>query len=148
MNLPKKRMDITEFKNGIKVINDAYNASFEAMKASLKVLGEFKDRRKIAVLGDMFELGEFSEELHRKVGKEVYKNKIDILIGSGENIKHTIEEAKKEMNPENIYYLENKENIIDLLEKIVKPKDVILFKASNGMKFYELAERVVNLWKK
>ena len=52
------------------------------------------------------------------------------------------------MNPENIYYLENKENIIDLLEKIAKPKDVILFKASNGMKFYELAERVVNLWKK
>src|SRR5699024_1753245 len=80
--LTQKRMDITELKNGIKVINDAYNASFEAMKASLKVLGEFKDRRKIAVLGDMFELGEFSEELHRKVGKEVYKNKIDILIGS------------------------------------------------------------------
>ena len=146
--LTQKRMDITELKNGIKVINDAYNASFEAMKASLKVLGEFKDRRKIAILGDMFELGEFSEELHRKVGKEVYKNKIDILIGSGENIKHTIEEAKKEMNPENIYYFENKENIIDLLEKIAKPKDVILFKASNGMKFYELAERVVNLWEK
>ncbi len=146
--LTQKRMDITELKSGIKVINDAYNASFESMRASLKVLGEIKNARKIAVLGDMFELGKFSEELHRKVGEEVYKNKIDILIGSGENIKYTIEEAKKEMNPENIYYLENKKNIINLLEKIVEPGDVILFKASNGMKFYELAERVVNLWKK
>ena len=70
--LTKKRMDIVELKNGIKIINDAYNASLESMAASLKVLSEFKER-KIAVLGDMFELGDFSEELHKKVGKEVVK---------------------------------------------------------------------------
>ena len=64
--LTKKRMDITELENGVKVINDAYNASLESMKASLGVLSEFKENRKIAILGDMFELGKYSKELHKK----------------------------------------------------------------------------------
>ena len=60
--LTKKRMDIIELQNGVKIINDAYNASLESMKASLKVLSEFKKNRKIAVLGDMFELGDFAKK--------------------------------------------------------------------------------------
>ena len=146
--LTQKRMDIYDLKDNIKVINDAYNASFESMKASLKVLAEYKDHRKIAVLGDMFELGDFAKELHENVGKEVAKNKIDILIASGENSKYIVEKAKEGLKSENIYYLEDKEKIEELLLKIVKPNDVILFKASNGMQFYKLAEKVVELWKK
>ena len=144
--LTKKRMDIIELKNGVKIINDAYNASLESMKASLKVLSEFKGNRKIAVLGDMFELGDFAKELHKKVGEEVAKNKIDILIASGENSKYMAEGAKKELGEENVYYLENKEDIESLLQKIVKSGDVILFKASNGMRYYKIAERMVELW--
>ncbi len=146
--LTNKRMEITKVKDEIQIINDAYNASYESMKASLKVLSKFDNKRKIAVLGDMFELGEYSKELHEKVGEEVTNNNIDILICSGENSKYIIEKAKERMNIENIYYLKEKEEIISLLEKIVKKEDVILFKASNGMKFYELAERVINLWEK
>ena len=142
--LTKKRMDITTLKNGVKIINDAYNASFESMKASLKVLSEFKENRKIAVLGDMFELGDFSKELHEKVGHEVVENKIDILICNGRNSKNIVEQAKKDgMNEDKIYYFENKKEILETLEKIAKPGDIILFKASNGMKFYELAEEMV-----
>ena len=142
--LTKKRMDITTLKSGVKIINDAYNASFESMKASLKVLSEFKENRKIAVLGDMFELGDFSKELHEKVGHEVVKNKIDILICNGENSKNIVEQAKKDgMNKDKIYYFDNKNEILKTLEKIAKPGDIILFKASNGMKFYELAEEIV-----
>ena len=146
--LTKKRMDIIELKNGVKIINDAYNASLESMKASLKVLSEFKENRKIVVLGDMFELGDFAKELHEKVGEEVVKNKIDILIASGENAKYITEVAKKGMQEENVYYLENKEDIESLLQKIVKSGDVILFKASNGMQFYKIAERMVELWER
>ena len=145
--LTKKRMDIIEFKNGIKIINDAYNASLESMKASLRVLSEYKER-KIAVLGDMFELGEFSEELHKKVGEEVVKNKIDILIACGENAEYIADVEKEKMDKENIYYLENKEEIEPLLQQIVKNNDVILFKASNGMGFYKIVERLVESWKK
>ena len=145
--LTKKRMDIVELKNSIKIINDAYNASLESMTASLKVLSEFKER-KIAVLGDMFELGDFSEELHKKVGKEVVKNNIDILIACGENARYIADVAREKMDKENVYILRKTEEIKPLLEKIVKNNDVILFKASNGMKFYEIAEEVIDLWKK
>ncbi len=146
--LTKKRMDIYDLKNNIKIINDAYNASLESMRAALKVLSEFKENRKIAVLGDMFELGDFSTDLHKKVGEEVAKNKIDILIASGEYSKNIVEEAKKGLKEENIYYVQDSKKIVELLKEIVKPGDVILFKASNGMRFYKIAEGLVELWKK
>ena len=146
--LTNKRMDITELENGIKIINDAYNASYESMKASLKVLSEYKENRKIAVLGDMFELGDFSKELHEKVGEEVIKNNIDILICTGENARFIVKKAKERMNSKDIYYVDTKDKIEDLIKEKAENGDVILFKASNGMKFYELAERMINLWKK
>lgn len=142
--LTKKRMDITE-KNGIKIINDAYNASLESMKASLEYISTLNNKRKIAVLGDMFELGDYAKELHQEVGKQVYKNNIDILICSGENSKYIIKQAEEEgMNKENIYYFENKEDIIKKIKELVKQDDVILVKASNGMKYYELPEKIIN----
>jgi len=141
--LTKKRMDIKELSNGIKIINDAYNASFESMRATLEYLSEFKENRKIAVLGDMFELGEYAEELHKKVGKEVAKNKVDILICNGQNAKHIATQARQDgMDESKIYIVENKEEILSLLKKISTNGDIILFKASNGMKFFELANTV------
>ena len=147
VELTKKRMDIKEI-NGIKVINDAYNASPEAMKASLNYLSSFKNNRKIAVLGDMFELGEYAEKLHRLVGEEVYKNNIDILVCTGENAKLIADEALKcGMKKENIYYFEDEGNVLEFLKNEVKFGDVVLFKASNGMKFYELADRFIDMLK-
>ena len=115
--LTKKRMDILELKNGVTIINDTYNASFESMKASLEYLKGLNAKRKIAVLGDMFELGEYSKELHEKVGVEVYKNNIDILICNGENAKNIIKSAEKcGMNKENIYYFEEKKQVQEFVE--------------------------------
>ena len=143
--LTKKRMDITELKNGVTIINDSYNASFESMQASLKYLGALKNSRKVAVLGDMFELGEFSKELHEKVGKEVAKNNIDILICSGENAKYIVDTALKNgMNKENVFYFEVKEKIKEFVKQNWKSGDVILFKASNGMKFFEIVENLLS----
>lgn len=139
--LTKKRMDITELKNGIKIINDAYNASLESMKASLKYLSKFKENRKIAVLGDMLELGEYSQKLHEQVGEEVYQNKIDILMCSGENAKYIVKKAQ-EVGMKNIYYFETKEEITNKLKEIAKSGDIILFKASNGMRFFDIAENI------
>ena len=141
--LTKKRMDIQETKNGIKIINDAYNASLESMEASLNYLGEFKNFRKIAVLGDMLELGEYSKKLHEQVGKIVHDNKIDLLICSGEMAKDIESQAKKEGMAENqVYYFKTKKEILKKLKEIQKTGDVILFKASNRMKFFELAEEM------
>ncbi len=141
--LTQKRMDINQLENGIKVINDAYNASLESMKASLKYLSKFENCRKIAVLGDMFELGDYSKELHKKVGEEVANNKIDLLICNGENSKYISSEAEEHgMQKENIYQLESKEKILELLKNILISGDIVLFKASNGMKFFELVNEI------
>lgn len=141
--LTKKRMDIETLENGAKIINDSYNASFESMSASLKYLSEFKQNRKIAVLGDMFELGEFSKELHLKVGEEVANNKIDILICSGENARYIVDGAKNsKMNEKKIFYFENKNDIIKFLKEKINITDIVLFKASNGMRFFDLVEEL------
>mgnify|MGYP004614277983 FL=1 len=139
--LTKKRMDIKKLENGAIIINDAYNASFESMKVSLEFLANHTGERKIAVLGDMFELGEYSEELHRKVGKEVVKNNIDMLICAGENAKYIIEEAKKSGKIET-YFMHNNEEIVEKLSQELRNGDVVLVKASNGMKFFEICQKV------
>lgn len=139
--LTKKRMDIKKLENGAIIINDAYNASFESMKVSLEFLANHTGERKIAVLGDMFELGEYSEELHRKVGKEVVKNNIDMLICAGENAKYIIEEAKKNSKIET-YFMHNNEEIVEKLSQELRNGDIVLVKASNGMKFFEICQKV------
>lgn len=139
--LTQKRMDIRKLENGAILINDSYNASYESMKASLEVLAKHTGTRKIAVLGDMFELGEYSEELHRKVGKEVAKKGIDILICAGENSKYIIEEAKKNKKIQT-YFINNNEQIVEKLSQEIKNGDVILVKASNAMKFFEICQKL------
>lgn len=143
-DLTKKRMDITKIKENITIINDCYNANYDSMKAALEYLGKIENKRKIAVLGDMLELGKYSKELHEKVGKEVIKNKIDILIVVGKEAKYIANIAKTEMSKENIIECESNEETAKILNKIKKENDCILFKASNGMKFGEIIEKIQN----
>ena len=140
--LTKKRMDIRQLENGAILINDSYNASYESMKASIEYLATHTGERKIAVLGDMFELGEYSIELHRKVGEEVAKNNIDILLCAGENSKYIIEGAKKINKDINAELFKEKEEITTKLSNEIKRGDVILVKASNGMKFFEICQKL------
>ena len=138
LKLTKKRMEVVE-KNSVKYINDAYNASYESMKYALEYLSKTSGKRKIAVLGDMFELGEYAEELHRKVGKEIERNNIDILITAGEFSRYIDEEAK---NVKEKIHLKDKNEVVQKLKEIQIEGDVILIKASNGMKFYEIVEEL------
>ena len=144
--LTAKRMEINHLKNNITIINDSYNASYESMKASISNLKNMNGERKIAVLGDMFELGDFSKKLHKEVGIEIYKNKIDKLYLIGNYSKFIGEEAEKEgYKKENIFYFENKDELFNNLKNNLKSGDVILIKASNGMKLFEIAEKLKNI---
>ena len=139
--LTKKRMDIRKLENGAIIINDAYNASYESMRASIEFLANHTGTRKIAVLGDMFELGKYSEELHRNVGKEVASHDIDVLICAGENSKYIIEEAQKNKKIETFYF-HNNEEIVEKLTQELREGDIVLVKASNGMKFFEICQKL------
>ena len=142
-SLTKNRMEIIELKNGIKIINDAYNSSVESVKASLSYMNHMKAKRRIAVLGDILETGEFAKQLHEEIGKTVCENQVDILICSGQNAEYIAESARENgFDEKNIYYFEKKDEIINLLKQIIQAEDVILFKASNGMRFFDIAEKI------
>lgn len=128
-NPGKMRMDIIEGNGGIKIINDCYNANPDSMKAALEVLAAYKNNRKIAVLGDMYELGAYSEEGHRKTG--VYaRSKCDILIAVGEHAKFIYEECNNLIES---YHYKTKEEACTCIKGLIGQGDVILIKASRAM---------------
>ena len=124
----------------INKINDCYNANYDSMKAAIDYLGKVENRRKIAVLGDMLELGEFSETLHKKIGEEVSMNSIDVLITIGKLGKLINEVAGGTHLIK--YHFDNNEEAIKKIKSIMESKDIILVKASNAMKFIEIVEAI------
>ncbi len=123
-----KRQFVYE-KDGHTVISDCYNASPESMEASLSVLARYKGRR-IAVLGDMLELGNETEMLHKRVGEYV-NNSADVLITYGSLAKYIASETKDI----EIYSFEKEDSdqLQSFLQSFIKEGDTVLYKASNGM---------------
>lgn len=117
---------------GIKFIEDCYNASPDSQRAALKMLSSVNAKRKIAVLGDMLELGRISVEAHSNAGLLAAKNKIDVLMTYGENSLATAENAVKCGVPVVKSFLDKKE-LADALFEILEEGDTVLFKASRGM---------------
>ena len=143
--LTKRRMQVEKNKNGITIINDCYNANYDSMKAAIQYLGKINANKRIAVLGDMLELGEFSKELHKKVGEEVAKNNIDILVTVGSLSKDIANKAIEDgMSNEKIYMCENNQDAIKIIEGLSKEGDAILLKASNGLNFQEIFNEIMN----
>lgn len=127
------RLDIEKYGE-FTVINDAYNASPDSMKAALDILGRYRKRR-IAVLGDMLEMGEHAEYGHRTVGASCPGN-ADILITAGKDSKFINEEAEKNgFSKSNSHHFESKKDAEEFLDDILEDGDVVLCKASRGMKF-------------
>ncbi len=115
------------------IINDCYNASPDSMKSSIDVLNSYKNRRKIAVLGTMNELGDESINAHKEVGYYA-KDKVDLLIAIG-NYKECYKDG---FGSDNIITFEDKNEFIKNVNTIIKKDDVILVKASRGIRFEEI----------
>ncbi len=137
--LPKNRLDIINIKNNIKVINDCYNASVDSMKSSLDILNNIKGKRKIAVLGSMLELGKHSKKLHQEIGEYVNNLKIDALLTIGDEAKNIYITAN---NIKDKHHFNNNNEIINKLKIYLKKGDVLLIKASNGLKLIEIVNEL------
>jgi len=137
-------MQFSNFYNGIKIINDSYNASPLSVKSALETLAEVAQKnRKIAILGDMLELGEKADFYHREIGKEVAKLSIDTLITVGQGGKIIAQSSKEEgMAEERIFSFEKneKKNLSKKLLSLTKPGDFILLKGSREMKMEDILE--------
>lgn len=125
------RWDVINRKDGVKIINDTYNANPQSMTAALKVLAWLQGR-KIAVLGDMFELGKRSKAAHERVGKLSRRLGVDHLISIGK--------AARAMRAD--YHFATKSPAIKKLKSLIRPGDRILVKASRGMHLEEVVEAI------
>jgi len=128
----------------ITIIDDCYNANPTSMKASLDVLKE-ATHRKIAILGDMFELGENTSYLHETVGVKAAKNKIDLLVCVGDMSKHIAQAAVKAGGCKEVVALKDLEDLRLHLPKLIRVQDTILVKASHGMHFEHVVAELEKL---
>ncbi len=124
--------------DGVTLINDCYNASPDSIKASLAVLKNAKGRR-IAVLGDVLELGEFAKDAHLDIGKAC-KGNCDLVIAAGNNARY-IKEAAENCGVEAEYY-ETTEAAAEAVSERMTDGDTILVKASRGMHFEKICKEI------
>ena len=136
----KARFEVIR-RDGLTLVNDAYNASPASMRAAIQTVAEIYDGRKIAVLGDMLELGDISEKVHRDVGAEVAKNNFDILITIGELGKF-IAAGAKDAGLKNIFTTSTHEESAKKILSLAQDGDTILFKASHGMHMEKIIELI------
>jgi len=138
----KMRFEVIR-RDGLTIINDAYNASPASMRVAIKTTSEIygQSGRLIAVLGDMMELGDISEHVHREIGAELVENKFDMLITLGELGKF-IAAGAKDTGLKNIYSFDTHEAAAKKILELVKDGDTILFKASHVMHMEKIIELI------
>lgn len=130
------RSNIIPFQDFV-LIDDCYNANPVSMKAAIDLL-QSANGRKVAILGDMFELGEEEKELHFEVGQYT-AGKVDFVICIGNLAKYIYEGAMEDKDKDTrLLYLKEKEDLYPHLEYIIMPQDTILLKASHGMGFADI----------
>jgi UDP-N-acetylmuramoyl-tripeptide--D-alanyl-D-alanine ligase len=141
------RMELSEV-DGIKILNDSYNANPTSMGMALETLKGMKaSGNKVAVLGDMLELGEKSLEFHKKIGEKVKECEIDCLFTFGVLSSGIAQGAKdKGFEKKKIFSFQDKKFLLERLLEILKPGDVVLFKGSRKMGLEEIVNGLKKLY--
>ncbi|KKI92214.1 UDP-N-acetylmuramoyl-tripeptide--D-alanyl-D-alanine ligase [Bacillus sp. SA1-12] len=138
------RLELVESKNGVSIINDAYNASPTSMLAAIRLLNDLTGfNQKFVVLGDMLELGENEMEFHRQVGASLKKEEISHLFTFGKLGIEIANGAKQNLPEECIHPFEDKQALITQLKSMVNKNDVVLVKASRGMRLEEVVNELI-----
>lgn len=139
LKLTNMRMELLEGVNGVKIINDAYNASPTSMKAAIELVSSLPGYdRKILVLGDMLELGPDEVEFHYEIGKSLQPEKINLLYTFGKLATELARGARESLGENQVLTFTNKQILIDELKKQSDLNTLVLVKASRGMKLEEV----------
>jgi UDP-N-acetylmuramoyl-tripeptide--D-alanyl-D-alanine ligase len=129
-------------QDGIVILNDCYNSNPDAARVMIDVLRETPAKRRIAVLGEMLELGRWSESLHRDVGRYVAASGIDVLVGIRGEACHLVDAARQAGLAVNAaFFFSDAVEAGGQLRRIAHPGDVILFKGSRGTHVEQALER-------
>jgi len=129
---------------GAVIWNDSYNSNPEAARAMLDVLRATPARRRLAVLGEMLELGQSTEPLHRDIGKYVAAQGIDVLIGIRGAARFMVDEAVRAgLSDGAAYFFEDPATAGEFVRQMLREGDAVLFKGSRGVKVERALERVL-----
>lgn len=134
------RMAITKEK-GMTIINDCYNASPDSIRAALNVLSSINAKRRVAVLGDVLEMGDFAVKAHYELGKSVVENSVDILVTAGENAAE-IARGAKDLGMKKVFSFAKTLEAKNFCAKTVAEGDAVLIKASRGMHFEDIYKEI------
>lgn len=134
------RLEISEH-NEMEIINDCYNSSPDSVRAALRVMTNTLKSRRVAMLGDILEMGEYAKDAHFDLGKTVKDMGVDFLITAGSNAKY-IAEGAKSSGMENVVSYATTDELVSDINNLVKSDDCILVKASHGMEFYKVTEAI------
>ncbi|MFF2793588.1 YheC/YheD family protein [Lysinibacillus xylanilyticus] len=135
---PPRRLTIYNCRDNITLIDDTVHSHPQGVRAAIDVLTNIAKKRKIAIIGQMRELGDLREEEYRKVGEYIYEQDIDLFITYGFRTQEMGAAAKaKGMDPSKIYHFLNKEELHALLEKVIKPHDTILVKGASKTNMFD-----------
>lgn len=140
----KMRMNILSRADDITILDDAYNANPQSMRAAIEVLDGYTGDYKIAVLGDMFELGPLAGVLHAGVGECLGRSHVDCLVAVGELARHIYDAAAAQEVPE-CHYCATKEEALPVLEGLLRPGTTVLVKASRGMEFETIVAQLTSI---
>ena len=123
------------------VINDAYNASPMSMEAAINTLAEITKGRRIAVLGDMLELGDVSVAAHQRVGRQVAQSGAVALVAFGA-MGREIAKGASDAGMTNVFHVDSHEAAAAKLKELLQPEDTVLFKGSRGMKMEAIIDLI------
>lgn len=145
-SLSAMRMQMFTSAAGVTVINDAYNANPVSMRAAIETLAELHtDGQRIAVLGDMAELGSLTEVAHFRIGEQVARLPIDTLVTVGPRAQRIAQGAKAEgMAADAVRACAHVAEAVEVLDDLLAPGDVVLVKASRVMGLEAVCEGIVN----
>jgi UDP-N-acetylmuramoyl-tripeptide--D-alanyl-D-alanine ligase len=145
---PPSRMRLLKGVNNSHLIDDSYNASPESTLAALNTLAELsfqdsvlKKPRRIAILGDMLDLGGVSVKWHEKIGEQA-TDVTDVLVTVGENMRHAGASALKTNDATDIHHFDDSRNVGKWLKDYIREQDVVLIKGSRNMHMEEIVKRL------
>lgn len=137
------RFERIKGKNGVTIINDAYNASATSMKAGIEVVKAMDGyQKKIIVLGDILELGEHAKLLHESVA-QVIDEQLDALFTIGDHAQHIMEQTKANNIAIKSTHFKNEAALIQALQAYLNEQTLLFFKASRGMRFEKIIDKII-----